>query len=123
MLLCGLFSSCLVWIPYLGGRAVRGLKALLFSFQKPFPRDGVVTLGRTCLKHCFSPALAQGQRLRGLEGTVEKGLKNEERTRVLKGQLQSGRMCQDVEALSLPRHGLHGLEGSLASNEAIVFRS
>lgn len=51
MVLCGQFSSCLVWIPYLGRRVVRGLKTLLFSSQKPFPRDGVETLGRTCLKH------------------------------------------------------------------------
>lgn len=30
-------------------------------------------------------------------------LKNEEGTRVLQGQLQSGWMCQDMESLSLPR--------------------
>lgn len=93
--------SCLDSLPRKEG--CKRFKDFIVLLPEAFPQGWCGDSGKDLPEACFSPVLVQGQLLRGLEGAVGKGQKNEEGTRVLQGQLQSEWTCQDMESLSLPR--------------------
>lgn len=86
--------SCLNSLPR---RVWERFKGLLFSSQKPFPRDGVETLGSACLKHASPQCWFRGATQRPW-GNVKKGLK--------KWRKSQGSAGPTVVWVDLPRYGV-----------------